>query len=104
VTHDSGILANMIAALSLEVAAIQKSGGSTSFDLVGGRFIGVSDGNYIYQFQLADEIHLRDDTPVRVALRPEGHERHDRIDPRPNSCCRGARRPLAAHCSRPGAC
>jgi hypothetical protein len=56
----------MIEALGLEIAAIKKKGGSSAtVDLVGGMFVAVSNGNYIYRFSFTGELRLRD-TPIRV--------------------------------------
>jgi len=56
----------MIEALGLEVAAIKKKGGSSrTVDLVGGMFVAVSNGNYIYRFPFTGELRIRD-TPIRV--------------------------------------
>lgn len=56
----------MIEALGLEIAAIKKKGGSSStVDLVGGIFVAVSNGNYIYRFPFTGELRLRD-TPIRL--------------------------------------
>ena len=56
----------MIEALGLEVAAIKKSGGSTSIELFGGAFVTCTNGQYVYKFLLTEEIQLRDDTPIRL--------------------------------------
>src|ERR1035438_6973784 len=58
----------MIEALGLEIAAIKKKGGSSAtVDLLGGMFVAVSNGNYIYRFPFTGELRLRD-TPIRVQL------------------------------------
>lgn len=63
---DSQPLDLMIEALGLEIAAIKKKGGSSAtVDLVGGMFVAVSNGNYIYRFPFTGELRLRD-TPIRV--------------------------------------
>lgn len=59
-------LSLMIEALGLEIAAIKKSGGSTTVELFGGVFVAESNGNFIYRFPLNEELPLRDDTPIRV--------------------------------------
>ena len=56
----------MLQALDLEIAAIKKRGGSSTSGLVGGRFIGRAEGNYLYKFPLTEELHLRDETPIRI--------------------------------------
>ncbi|MFH1748526.1 MAG: AAA domain-containing protein [Planctomycetota bacterium] len=56
----------MLEALGLEIAAIKKSGGSTSIDLLGGTFVACTNRQYIYRFPLTEEVRLRDDTPIRI--------------------------------------
>jgi ssDNA-binding Zn-finger/Zn-ribbon topoisomerase 1 len=56
----------MIDALSLEVAAIRKKGGGTQVELRGGERVGEAEGSWLYRFIVAEDLNLRDDTPVRV--------------------------------------
>jgi hypothetical protein len=65
-TVKSDPLSTMIEALGLEVAAIKKSGGSTSIELFGGTFVAITNGQYLYKFPLTEELQLRDDTPIRI--------------------------------------
>lgn len=64
----SDALDQMIGALGLEVAAIRKRGGGTQLELRGGERTGQAGGSWLYCFPLAEEINLRDDTPVRLKL------------------------------------
>jgi hypothetical protein len=60
----------MIEALGLEIAAIKKKGGSSAtVDLMGGMFIAVSNGNYLYRFPLTGQLPIGD-TPIRVQCGP----------------------------------
>ena len=59
-------LSKMIEALGLEIAAIKKSGGTTTVELSGGTRIGQSGGNILYRFPCTEELQLRDDTPISV--------------------------------------
>lgn len=56
----------MIEALGLEIAAIRKKGGGTQIELRGGERVGQAEGSWLYRFVVADDLNLRDDTPVRV--------------------------------------
>jgi hypothetical protein len=56
----------MIEALGLEVAAIRKKGGGTQVELRGGERVGEAEGSWLYRFIVAEDLNLRDDTPVRV--------------------------------------
>ncbi|MFI5166165.1 MAG: AAA domain-containing protein [Thermoanaerobaculales bacterium] len=56
----------MIDALGLEVAAIRKKGGGTQIELRGGERVGKTEGSWLYRFIVAEDVNLRDDTPVRV--------------------------------------
>src|SRR6266545_2907284 len=56
----------MIDALTLEVAAIRKKGGGTQIELHGGERVGEAEGSWLYRFIVAEDLNLRDDTPVRV--------------------------------------
>ena len=64
--NDRQSLFLMIEALGLEIAAIKKSGGSTTVELFHGTCVSESNGNYIYRFPLNEELQLRDDTPIRI--------------------------------------
>jgi chaperonin cofactor prefoldin len=59
-------LTSMIEALDLEVAAIKKSGGRTTVEISGGTQVGQSGGNHLYSFPYAEDLRLRDDTPITV--------------------------------------
>lgn len=61
----------MIDALGLEVAAIRKKGGGTQIDLRGGERVGEAEGSWLYRFIVAEDLNLRDDTPVRVTCGQE---------------------------------
>ncbi len=56
----------MIDALGLEVVAIRKKGGGTQVELRGGEQVGEAEGSWLYRFIVAEDLNLRDDTPVRV--------------------------------------
>lgn len=59
-------LPKMIEALGLEIAAIRKKGSGTQVELRGGEFVSQTEGSWLYRFLAAEDINLRDDTPVRV--------------------------------------
>jgi ssDNA-binding Zn-finger/Zn-ribbon topoisomerase 1/KaiC/GvpD/RAD55 family RecA-like ATPase len=61
----------MIDALGLEVAAIRKKGGGTHIELRGGERVGQTEGLWLYRFVVAEDLNLRDDTPVRVTAGQE---------------------------------
>ena len=61
----------MIDALGLEVAAIRKKGGGTQIELRGGERVGEAEGSWLYRFIVAEDLNLRDDTPVRVTCGQE---------------------------------
>jgi ssDNA-binding Zn-finger/Zn-ribbon topoisomerase 1 len=61
-------LDQMIDALGLEVAAIRKRGGGTQLELRGGERMGQTGGSWLYCFPVMEDLHLRDDTPVRLKL------------------------------------
>jgi hypothetical protein len=65
----SNALDHMIQALDLEITAIRKRGSSQQLTLRGGERTGEVEGGSIYQFPLAEDVQLRDDTPVRVVVR-----------------------------------
>jgi hypothetical protein len=67
----SEALSHMIDALGLEVAAIRKKGGGTQIDLRGGERVGEAEGSWLYRFIVAEDLNLRDDTPVRVTCGQE---------------------------------
>lgn len=74
--HDRGKLLNkpltqMIEALGLEIAAIRKKGGGTQIGLRGGERVGQAEDSWLYRFVVAEDINLRDDTPVRVTAGQE---------------------------------
>ena len=52
-------LSTMIEALGLEVAAIKKSGGSISIELMAGTFVALTGGQYLYKFPLTEELLFR---------------------------------------------
>jgi KaiC/GvpD/RAD55 family RecA-like ATPase/predicted RNA-binding Zn-ribbon protein involved in translation (DUF1610 family) len=56
----------MIQALGIEIAEVKKKGSGTQIALTGGERVGVAEGHYLYRFPVSDELHLRDETPVRV--------------------------------------
>jgi ssDNA-binding Zn-finger/Zn-ribbon topoisomerase 1 len=61
----------MIEALDLEIAAIRKKGGGTQVQLRGGERVGQAEGSWLYRFVVAEDLNLRDDTPVRVTAGQE---------------------------------
>lgn len=61
----------MVQALGLEVAAIRKKGGGTKVALRGGDRVGEAEGSWIYRFVVAEDLQLRDDTPVQVTAGQE---------------------------------
>lgn len=67
----SEALTHMIEALGLEIAAIRKTGGGTQIELRGGERVGEAEGSWLYRFVLAEDLNLRDDTPVRVTAGQE---------------------------------
>jgi len=62
---------SMIEALGLEVEAIKKRGGSTSLQIRGGEFRGRIGSGFAYAFRLTEEVHLRDDSPIRILIGKE---------------------------------
>jgi hypothetical protein len=58
----------MIAALGLEIAAIRTRGGGQQLALRGGEQVGRTGDAWLYRFAAADDLQLRDETPVRVAV------------------------------------
>lgn len=56
----------MIEALTLEIAAIRKSGGTTQLELTGGERTGQAEERWLYRFVVTEELTLRDDTPVKL--------------------------------------
>ncbi|ROR32575.1 AAA domain-containing protein [Inmirania thermothiophila] len=67
----SSVLQSMIRALDLEIAAIKKKGGGTQVELRGGERVGQAEGSWLYSFVVTEDLNLRDDTPVRVAVGQE---------------------------------
>ncbi|MBI4507914.1 MAG: AAA family ATPase [Chloroflexi bacterium] len=67
----SEALSHMIEALGLEIAAIRKKGGGTQIELRGGERVGQAEGSWLYRFVVAEDLNLRDDTPVRVTAGQE---------------------------------
>ncbi len=59
-------LSSMIEALDLEVAAIHKKGGGKQITLRGGERVGQAEGSWLYRFVVAEDLNLRDDTPISV--------------------------------------
>jgi len=59
-------LTKMIEALDLEIAVIRKKGGGTQVQLRGGERVGQVEGSWLYRFVMAEELNLRDDTPIRI--------------------------------------
>jgi hypothetical protein len=56
----------MIEALAIEAAAIRRKGGGAQVELRGGERVGQAEGSWLYRFVVAEDLNLRDDTPVRV--------------------------------------
>jgi KaiC/GvpD/RAD55 family RecA-like ATPase len=56
----------MIQALGLEIAAIRKKGGGNRIQLRGGERVGRAGETWLYRFIVAEDLNIRDDTPVRV--------------------------------------
>lgn len=67
----SEALATMIKALGLEVGAIRSKGGGTQVELRGGERTGQVAGSWLYRFVVAEDLSLRDDTPVRMSTGQE---------------------------------
>lgn len=67
----SDALTQMIEALGLEVAAIRKRGRGTQIELRGGERIGAAEDSWLYRFIVAEDMNIRDDTPVRVTCGQE---------------------------------
>lgn len=67
----SEALTHMIEALGLEIAAIRRKGGGTQIELRGGERVGQAEGSWLYRFVVAEDLNLRDDTPVRVTAGQE---------------------------------
>ncbi len=63
----SEALAQMIAALGLEVAAVKAKAGGSRIDLRGGQRVGDVGDSWLYAFPLSEEGRLRDDTPIRLS-------------------------------------
>jgi len=72
-SHDGYAAAvnGMIEALGLEVEAIKKRGGSRSIQIRGGEFRARIGSRFTYAFPLAEEVHLRDDSPIRILVGKE---------------------------------
>ena len=66
----SDALSQMIEALGLEVAAIRKRGAAI-VELRGGERIRQAEGLWLYRFIVAEDLNLRDDTPVRLTAGQE---------------------------------
>lgn len=64
-------MTHMIEALGLEIAAIRKKGGGTRIELRGGERVGQAEGAWLYRFLVAEDLNLRDETPVRVTAGQE---------------------------------
>jgi len=64
-------LTQMIEALDLETAAIRKKGSGTQIELRGGERVGQAEGSWLYRFVVAEDLNLRDDTPIRVTAGQE---------------------------------
>ncbi len=64
-------LTKMIGALGLEIAEIKKRGGSNTVELHGGEARGAAAGSFLYSFVLHEEVHLREDAPVRATVGAE---------------------------------
>jgi hypothetical protein len=67
----------MIDALGLEISAIRKKGAGSQVEIRGGEFVGQAEGSWIYRFLVADDVYLRDDTPVRITAGQEDVESPD---------------------------
>lgn len=67
----SEALTHMIDALGLEIAAIRKKGGGSQIELRGGERVGQAEGSWLYRFVVAEDLNLRDDTPIRVTAGQE---------------------------------
>jgi hypothetical protein len=67
-------LHHMIAALEIEVQAIKKHGGSRAIEVTGGEFRSATADNFIYAFPLSEEVHFRDDSPIKAVV---GREESD---------------------------
>ena len=61
----------MIEALDLEIATIRTKGGGTQVELRGGEPVGQAEGSWLYRFVVAENLNLRDDTPIRVTAGQE---------------------------------
>lgn len=67
----SEALTHMIETLGLEIAAIRKKGGRTQIELRGGELVGQAEGSRLYRFVVAEDLSLRNETPVRVTAGQE---------------------------------
>jgi hypothetical protein len=67
----SPALDQMIDALGLEVATIQKRGSGAKVELRGGELIGQAGGSWLYRFLVMEDLNLRDETPIRVTVGQE---------------------------------
>ncbi|HEY9471868.1 MAG TPA: AAA domain-containing protein [Propionibacteriaceae bacterium] len=61
----------MIEALGLEVAAIRKRGSGSRIELHDGERVGQNAGQWLYRFILAQDVNLRDDSPISVTVDDE---------------------------------
>ena len=61
-------LEQILEALSLEAAAIRKKGRGAKVELRGGERSGEAEGSWLYRFLVAEDLHLRDDTPIQVTV------------------------------------
>lgn len=64
-------LKKMIEALGIEISAIRSKGGAIKIQLRAGESLGQADGNFLYRFAVAEDIYLRDETPIRLAAGQE---------------------------------
>jgi len=65
---NASTLDKMIHALELEVEAIKKRGGASSIVVSGGSRRSSIEGHTIYAFPLTEDLHLRDDSPIRLTV------------------------------------
>ena len=64
----TGPLGCMVQALELEVAAIKARGRQHRVDLREGALVREAEGSWVYGFQVAPELALRDDSPIRLRV------------------------------------
>ena len=62
------VISQMIEALSLEVQAIKKRGGSSAIEVRGGELRGHTEGQVLYVFPVDEDVYFREESPIRVVI------------------------------------